>query len=605
MSEPSDRPSESRVAGGCVVFLIDESQSLETRISGGTKSKAESIATALNSLLNQLATFDLDVAIVGYRGDGRSGADVGCRWDGPLAGNRWVPAAQLAANPLTIEERVRRVPVPGNLGMVQEETIRFPIWYVPTLNGVVFPVMGYGYCQHLLSAWIASAPRRKPPLVIGFATDWPPQKTQPAVDRVLKASSPWGPPLILHVHLGGASNARPVLFPSTDLHLPSVGARDLFNGSSVLPDFMLESLRRSQVAVNSGARGLIYCATMADMIRLLSLVKAYAQFEPQQAVMPQAATEALQAPPDVLPAASDAPQAPSDVLQMPLVSPAPSEVLQSPAAGSPAAQTPSESIALAALLLDRSVADPSNERSRKTWTRLQDHANDLLGQVVKRGRERVEVAVVSYGADPMGRLDLRTTLAGPLEGRTFASGVELEAGSLRIAEVTEQIPNGIGGLISFTRKKPIFLDIEAAAATAVTPALEAVGRLVADWRTRHPGSMCPPVVLHLTRAKLDPEEASAALDGLYRTGAVLYHLVVTESPHRSLAYPNTPENIADPVLQKLWQWTSLLLGSDRLAVEKRTVAADSRGMVINGRFDLLLDGILGTMEHSMDRQEHG
>lgn len=308
MSEPSDRPSESQ-APGCVVFLIDESEPLNARISGGTKSKAESIATALNSLLNQLAATDLDVAIVGYRGDGRGGADVGCRWDGPLASRRWVPAALLGENPLTVERRVRRVPVPGNLGMMQEETIPFPIWYVPTLNGVVFPVMGYGYCQHLLSAWVAAAPRRKPPLVISFAMDWPPQKTQPAVDRVLGVSCPAGAPLVLHVHLGGASSARPVLYPSTDVHLPSVAARDLFDGSSVLPDFMLDALRHSQVPVNNGARGVIYCATMADMIRLLSLVKAYASWEPPQAAEPPAVTDVPQVVTEVPQVAAGGPPA--------------------------------------------------------------------------------------------------------------------------------------------------------------------------------------------------------------------------------------------------------------------------------------------------------
>jgi hypothetical protein len=34
--------------GGRVVFLIDESEALEDCIAGGTKTKAESIATALN-----------------------------------------------------------------------------------------------------------------------------------------------------------------------------------------------------------------------------------------------------------------------------------------------------------------------------------------------------------------------------------------------------------------------------------------------------------------------------------------------------------------------------------------------------------------------------
>ena len=102
--------SDPTCLGGRVVFLIDESEALRERIAGGTKTKAESIATALNSLLNQLASVpDLEVAVAGYRGDG-SGADVGCRWAGPLAGRRFVPTSALADAPLAVETRVRRVP---------------------------------------------------------------------------------------------------------------------------------------------------------------------------------------------------------------------------------------------------------------------------------------------------------------------------------------------------------------------------------------------------------------------------------------------------------------------------------------------------------------
>ena len=57
--------SKSRIAGR-VVFLIDESEPLRECIAGGTKSKAESIATALNSVLAQLLSVaDLEVAVAG------------------------------------------------------------------------------------------------------------------------------------------------------------------------------------------------------------------------------------------------------------------------------------------------------------------------------------------------------------------------------------------------------------------------------------------------------------------------------------------------------------------------------------------------------------
>ena len=81
-------PTSESCVGGRVVFLIDESEPLRECIAGGTKSKAESIATALNSLLNQLvAVADLEVAVAGYRGDPGGG------------GRRRLPLGRAAGRP--------------------------------------------------------------------------------------------------------------------------------------------------------------------------------------------------------------------------------------------------------------------------------------------------------------------------------------------------------------------------------------------------------------------------------------------------------------------------------------------------------------------------
>jgi len=274
---PPLQPKSEAPFGGRVVFLIDESEPLREYIAGGTKSKAESIATALNSLLNQLATgADLEVAVAGYRGDGNNGADVGCRWGGPLAGRRFVPTSALADAPLVVENRVRRLSVP--VAGKQEETVRFPIWYVPQLAAGIMPVLGYAYCRHLVVA--GTTPQTvwsKPPLVVSFVGDLVPEQVETAVTGVLGLSSPGGPPLVFHVHLGGIAAGRAVLYPSSDIRLPPGPPCDLFRWSSVLPDYMIASLRSAHVPVGMGARGMIYNASVADLIRMLSLVKAYAQ----------------------------------------------------------------------------------------------------------------------------------------------------------------------------------------------------------------------------------------------------------------------------------------------------------------------------------------
>ena len=132
----------------------------------------------------------------------------------------------------------------------------FPIWYVPRLGGSILPVLGYAYCRHLVVA--GTTPEtvwNKPPLVISFVGDLVPQQVEMAVERVLGLSSPGGPPLVFHVHLGGAAAGRPVLYPSSDVHLPPGPAGDLFRWSSVLPDYMIAVLRSAQVPVGRGPAG--------------------------------------------------------------------------------------------------------------------------------------------------------------------------------------------------------------------------------------------------------------------------------------------------------------------------------------------------------------
>ena len=239
----TEAPSETCL-GGRVVFLIDESEALRACIAGGTKSKADSIATTLNSLLNQLtAVPDLEVAIAGYRGDSGSGADIGCRWAGSLKGKRFVSTAALAEAPLAVETRVRKVPAASG---VLEESIKFPIWYAPQLGGGIFPVLGYGYCRHLVVAGVApQVAWSRPPLVISFVGDLLSQQVEIAVERVQSLVTPGGSPLVFHVHLGGPAASRPVVYPSNDVHLPPGPPCDVFRWSSVLPEYMIVALRKA------------------------------------------------------------------------------------------------------------------------------------------------------------------------------------------------------------------------------------------------------------------------------------------------------------------------------------------------------------------------
>jgi hypothetical protein len=197
----------------------------------------------------------------------------------------------------------------------------------------------------------------------------------------------------------------------------------------------------------------------------------------------------------------------------------------------------------------------------------------------------------------VGEVEVRTTFEGSLAGQSFVRDADLTAGALRIDEFEQQVPNGVGGLITIPVKRQIFVELDPTPAASPVPAFRSVRQLLADWNALHPGSCVPPVVLHLTRSALDSaalEEAAAQLATLEAAAgpARLYHLVVTEQPHRSLAYPGTNPEFEQPALQKIWELTSPLLGREELSVsDPAIVSVESRGMVVNGKFDRFLEGI--------------
>ena len=100
------------------------------------------------------------------------------------------------------------------------------------------------------------------------------------------------------------------------------------------------------------------------------------------------------------------------------------------------------------------------------------------------------------------------------------------------------------------------------------------------------------------------ERASASLADVSSAAGppTLYHLLSTETPHKSLAYPAGDEAIDSVGFKALWAATSPLLARQRLAADRPAVTPDSRGMVINGKFDLLLEGIKDALGTGMEAE---
>ncbi len=672
---------------GCIFLLIDESSAMGTRMAkapggplvsfgGPDKSKAESVATVVNSLLSKLALGpNTQVTVVGYRTVGDGQLEVGPRWGGLLAGRDAVGSSELAAAPVTVERRTRRVPGPG--GFPEEQPVDFPIWYQPQLGDKAPQLAAFQYCLRQLTEAAARLTADDPtPLVIhifaGSSGDGNPTKT---VKEILELSTPAGSPLVLQIHLSSSDTLPPTLYPANRAYLPVGAQRDLFDRASPLPPHLATALVKAKFAVLPKSRGMVYNAKLLELSRTLSLVQSHLEPRPKMVAPPAirlppmpsalAAAKPTAAPVIAKPApviAKPAPviakPAPAVLAPVPVVSaPAPvatppitvapvppepsyaSPVVETPAAaltpapvdftpaapaqdswatetpvetGTPAEtgtplpiETPAASAgtiapdqpALVLFVLDRSVQDPFSGSTRHSCAMLQEQMGDIVEQIVKFGNGAIDVGVVSYGVDGMGEVEVRTALEGGLSGRVFARDNELEASAVRLDESKEELSNGVGGLMTIQHRRPILIEAEPTYAASPVRVFAEVAQLVANWCRDNPTASFSPIVLHLTRGQLAADDVTAAIVPLatVATGSgapvVLYHLVATETEQATLICPDNEFATPDLNLQTLWRVSSLLLGREELAQTKPSINGSSRGFVVNGKPNLLLQAL--------------
>jgi hypothetical protein len=251
-------------------------------------------------------------------------------------------------------------------------------------------------------------------------------------------------------------------------------------------------------------------------------------------------------------------------------------------------------------VLDRSctTADSSAKAPKSSWRRLQDRANDLIAQLARRTTAPFELAIVAYGADSSGGIEITSGFAGPEAGRIWLRPSEVADSAIRVEELVEQVSDGIGGLLKITRKRPVVFDLTPTSPAAPAAAFARVAQMLIQWAEAHPGTRAQPVVVHCTRGEFETDavhEAAARLrEAEQVTGPIaLYHAILTESAHRAVAYPATLEDIEPGALRALWEVTSPLLGSASLVGKRPGVSAESRGMVVNAPFDVLADAVGG------------
>ena len=279
MSDGMYRQPVSRSDPGCIVVLLDRSDSMKAAWAGTGASLAEGAALVLNNILLDLcmtATTEVnapvrhyfDVGVFGYGATVHEpGEGVEPAFGGALTGRALVPLPELANNPLAVREQPSVDRMAGSA--------KIPIW--------VEPVHGYRtpMCQAIrvvgdhLFAWVSAHPSSFPPIVInitdGMVTDSPYEGASLAewVKRLTSIRTNDGPTLFFNVFLS-PTQAPEIVFPASSSGLPEPGP-ELFELSSELPRPMLDNARADGFDVRPGARGLAFNVGRSTLLRVLQI----------------------------------------------------------------------------------------------------------------------------------------------------------------------------------------------------------------------------------------------------------------------------------------------------------------------------------------------
>lgn len=269
----------SRATPGCIVFLLDRSDSMRQPWGDSGLTLAHGAARAINKVLLELCIKSTKeqgaplrcyfyVGIYGYgirpraRGEGVESA-----LPGPLAPRGIVPLPELAEQPLAIREEpsVDAIPTPA----------RVPVWVEPEAGFRTPMCAAMALVGAHVYEWVKAFPDSFPPIVInitdGMVTDSPYQ----GVDvfgwarRLSTISTRDGQALVLNAFL--SPGRGPITsFPSHASDLPEPGPL-LFSMSSLLPDPMVRNAKSAHIDVGPGARGFVFNADLAMLVKFLEI----------------------------------------------------------------------------------------------------------------------------------------------------------------------------------------------------------------------------------------------------------------------------------------------------------------------------------------------
>jgi hypothetical protein len=254
------------------LFLVDQSGSMSDKMAG-EKTKAQFVADVLNRTLMNLVTRCaksegvrnyFDIGVLGYGGSGTKNG-----FAGQLSTQLINPISAIEASPLRVEDRRKKVD--DGAGGLVEQSVKFPVWFEPVSSGGTPMCSALTTAAEALVSWCDQHPNSYPPTVLhvtdGESSDGDPEQLATMLKQISTAD---GQVLLLNLHVS-SSEAAPTKFPASDMNLPDMYAKLLFNMSSQLPEHLVRFAREKGYAVTPESRGFVFNADAAEIVEFFDI----------------------------------------------------------------------------------------------------------------------------------------------------------------------------------------------------------------------------------------------------------------------------------------------------------------------------------------------
>lgn len=273
----------SRRNPALIGFLIDQSGSMYDQISGGSKSKAEETADALNKIISSLITKNsngpeimdrFEVFVFGYGENG-----IVSPIQNIELGEMPVPLSKLHQSAKTetrLQKKIRKEP-DGAGGLIEKEyqaEITFRVWVEPIASGGTPMGAAFRSAYDLIQAWTNSHGESYPPILINITDgEFNDEDPTPIVQDIKNLNTNDGNVLVFNIHESGDSSEsqESIAFPDDSFQPPNGFAATLFAMSSHLSPTMIEFAQKKDRPVSSTAKGFAYNANIVDLIEFLDI----------------------------------------------------------------------------------------------------------------------------------------------------------------------------------------------------------------------------------------------------------------------------------------------------------------------------------------------